>query len=348
MPYKILDKQNYQVFVANLAAAEPVIAPVPKESRFALSRITNPAQLADPEAYIPTLLPHKKHLFPAKENLLKFKLEDQPRLTPQMEAPQQVFLEVRPCDINGIRQLDMFFLDDISDEHYARRRQATSIIGLDCNEHCDGHCFCESVGGLLVDKGYDLFFSDQGKYYMVSIGTQKGALLLDKYATPQEASEELITAYKQLQTQKLSRFPIRFKGDLYSVPLLLTGSYDSPLWAELEKIDLACGACNVTCPTCSCFDVLDKLELDLVSGSRRRNWDGCMLQGFAEVAGGGNFRPERAQRVRHRIYRKFKYQMQKYGEPFCVGCGRCIRSCLVGINPYEILNRLFEEAGKGA
>ncbi len=346
MPYKVLDKQSYKSFVANLAAGEPVIAPVPKENRFALSRITKPDQLADPEAYIPTLLPHKKRLFPAKENIVKFKLGTQPELTPQLEAAPLVFLEVRPCDINGIRQLDMFFLDDIKDEHYARRREAISVIGLDCSEHCDEHCFCESVGGLGVDKGYDLFFSDQGKYYIVSIGTQKGADLLEKYALPQEASEELIAAYKRVQAQKLSQFPRRLKGDLYSIPLLLTGSYDSPLWAELGKIDLACGACNVTCPTCSCFDVLDKMELDLVSGERLRRWDGCMLQDFALVASGENFRTERAQRVRHRIYRKFKYQMQKHGEPFCVGCGRCIRSCLVGINPYEILNRLFEEAEK--
>lgn len=67
-----------------------------------------------------------------------------------------------------------------------------------------------------------------------------------------------------------------------------------------------------------------------------------MLPEFALVAGGENFRPNRTQRIRHRIYRKFKYQMQKYGEPFCVGCGRCSRACLVDIRPDKVLNDLFD------
>jgi sulfhydrogenase subunit beta (sulfur reductase) len=303
-------------------------------------------QIADSSGYIPTLLPPKKYLFLQAEDLLDFKLGDEPGLTPSLEAQPMVLLEVRPCDINGIRQLDMFFLEEIKDEHYAARRRAVSIIGLECEQPCDEYCFCQSMGTLAADKGYDLLLSDRGEYYMVNIGTAKGAELLAEYASSEEATEEQITHHQRTQAQKLSRFPKRIKGDLYSIPLLLTGSYDSPLWAELGEIDLACGACNVTCPTCTCFDVQDRLDLSLIQGRRTRKWDGCMLAEFAPVASGENFRSDRSQRVRHRIYRKFKYQMQRYGEPFCVGCGRCSRACLVGINPCEVINRLFEEIGE--
>jgi sulfhydrogenase subunit beta (sulfur reductase) len=346
MIYKILDKKNYLTFVENLSANELTIAPVAKENRFVLAAIKSPAQLADRTAYIPTLIPHKKYLLPRRDALIEFKSGDEPQVAPKLENPRMVFLEVRPCDINGIRQLDQFFLGDIADEHYAARREAVSIIGLDCSQVCDEYCFCGGVGTSTAHSGYDLLFNDQGEYYLINIGTPRGADLLNKYASPREATEELITNFHNSQVLKLSQFPKRLSPDLHSIPLLLTGSYDSGLWAELGKIDLACGACNVTCPTCSCFDVQDRLELDLISGERQRKWDGCMLHEFALVASGENFRPGRDQRVRHRIYRKFKYQMQKYGEPYCVGCGRCSRSCLVDIRPDVVLNRLFDEIGK--
>lgn len=346
MPYKVLDKRNYKAFVEKLAACETVIAPVAKENKFVLSAIKSYSQIADRLDYIPTLLPHKKYLFPRREKLMQFKSGDKTKLTPQFEALPMVFLEVRPCDISGIRQLDMFFLGDIKDEHYASRRQAVSIIGLECVKHCDEYCFCESVGTSTANTGYDLLFNDRDEYYMVSVGTPRGEELLKKYASTKEASENMIAAYQRKQAQKVSRFSKRLKPDLHSIPLLLTGSYDSPVWAELGKIDLACGACNVTCPTCTCFDVSDRVELDLASGVRERKWDGCMLSEFALVASGENFRSNRTKRIRHRIYRKFKYQMQKYGEPFCVGCGRCSRSCLVDIRPDRVLNDLFELFGE--
>ena len=63
---------------------------------------------------------------------------------------------------------------------------------------------------------------------------------------------------------------------------------------------------------------------------------------FAEVAGGESFREERRQRQKHRFYRKFRYLMSEYGSPFCVGCGRCSRQCVAGINIIDIANQLQE------
>ena len=78
-----------------------------------------------------------------------------------------------------------------------------------------------------------------------------------------------------------------------------------------------------------------------------RSWDGCLLDGFTLVAGGHEFRKNRADRFRHRLYRKGKYVPEKIGcETACVGCGRCVGACLPDIaNPVNIYNRLVDDLG---
>jgi len=347
MPYKLVYKADYPKFVSALLESEhKVVAPVHKENMFAFGTIKQAEQLTTNDHYQPTVLPPKTFLFPQKETLMRFKLGDNPLIDPIQQAEPLILMEVRPCDINGIRKLDMFFLGDVKDENYARRREKLSIIGMECEESCNEFCFCESVGTLQVRQGYDLLFSDQGEYYLVSIGTPQGSDLLNKYAAYQETRPEQVSKYQTDQSQRALKFPRKIKENIYNIPLLLIGNYDNPIWKEIGERDLSCGACNVTCPTCSCFDVSDQLELNLAEGVKYRKWDGCMLPDFAKVASGENFRKERSQRLRHRIYRKFYYQMLKYGEPFCTGCGRCSRSCLVKIYPHEILNSLYQRAKK--
>jgi ferredoxin len=74
-----------------------------------------------------------------------------------------------------------------------------------------------------------------------------------------------------------------------------------------------------------------------------------MLDGFAKVAGDHDFRKNRADRFRHRLYRKAKYVPEKIGgEMACVGCGRCIGACLPDIaNPVTVYNQLVDDLGLG-
>jgi NAD-dependent dihydropyrimidine dehydrogenase PreA subunit len=130
---------------------------------------------------------------------------------------------------------------------------------------------------------------------------------------------------------------------LSSLPDLLGRSYDHPVWEEKSAKCFSCGSCNLVCPTCYCFDVRDDVNWDLKSGTRGRAWDGCMLTDFATVAGRHNFRKKRADRYRHRYYRKGKFVPEMIGDISCVGCGRCVTACVPGIaNPAEVFNRLAE------
>ncbi len=345
MPYKLLKRNQYLNWVGKLLDKIRVAAPVPKENRFGYAEISSPEELGYQNRYIPTLIPPKKYVFPRTELLVNYNLGDQPQAEPQkVETEPLALLGVKPCDINGLRQLDMVFLEEPIDPHYARRRAGLTIVGMDCWEPCDEYCFCESVGGLSVSSGYDLLFTEHEDDYIISVGSERGGELLAISDAVGDVKPELLEALREGQLRKFQRFPLRLSPDWHSLPLLLTGTYRSKLWEELGAKDLSCGACNMVCPTCSCFDVQDEVGLGAHCGKKLRRWDSCMLEDFAKVGSGENFRKLRAERVRHRILRKFKYQLQRYGESFCVGCGRCARACLVKIDPLKVLNELWERS----
>jgi ferredoxin len=133
------------------------------------------------------------------------------------------------------------------------------------------------------------------------------------------------------------------------LPALLADAYSHPLWQQKADACFSCGSCVMVCPSCYCFDVQDDLDWDLAGGTRQRQWDGCLLCEFALVAGGHNFRKHRAERYRHRFYRKARYLPERFGFVGCVGCGRCANACTAGIaNPVEVYNALLEDRDEHA
>ena len=115
------------------------------------------------------------------------------------------------------------------------------------------------------------------------------------------------------------------------------------LWDRLSKNCFSCGSCNLVCPTCFCFNVKDDMKIDLKTGVKSREWDSCMIPDYGLVAGGHNFRPTKANRLKQRYRCKLKTFVDKFGAYSCVGCGRCVEACLAKINIYEDINAIKEE-----
>ncbi len=340
MAQSILDKEAVGPLVSALMADYQVVGPQAKGPKFAFDPIAEPAQLR--LDYNTTILPPKKVLQPPEERLATFKLGDEPRVEPANEAGPTVLLGVHTCDLHAIRLLDKVFSQDYPDAHYLERRRQTVIISLECLEPCDEYSFCRSMGTLSADEGYDLHLTDLGSAYLVDVGTEVGEELLSRYGSAREATDADYARYNDVLSAKWPRFSYPLKFNAAELPGMLAAAYEHPLWNELGERCLACGSCTNVCPTCYCFNVFDEVDMALTEGERRRRWDSCQLDEFASVAGGENFREGRAARQRHRFMRKGKYIYEKFGELGCVGCGRCVRTCVASISIVEGWNAIHE------
>jgi ferredoxin len=242
-----------------------------------------------------------------------------------------VIFGVHTCDMHGIMLFDKVFAEGYRDEHYVERRKQTYIVGFECLNPCDDASFCKDMGTLTASPIYDLHMTEVDGVYLVDTGTERGERLLLDHVYVQMAQKEDIQKLGQVLSAKWPRFRLRLKISKDQAPSLLTLGYKAKIWEELGERCLACGSCTNVCPTCFCFDVQDRMDVNMQDGERARVWDSCQLREFALVAGGHNFRSSKAERVRHRLMRKGKYIKQVHGLSGCTGCGRCERACLVHI-----------------
>ncbi len=336
----ITDK-GFQALVSGFIKEFKVFGTVRKDGFPAFGEIREAGEL---ELFqTPTHLSAKEFFFPQRERLLRFNMREGTH-EPVIEAESQVVIGLHSCDIHAIALMDRVFAFGTPDVNYQARRERTIIVGTDCFP--DEYCFCSSVGTMEAPEGFDLFLHKLGKGMLVRVGSEKGAALLAKYATARDATATELKERARRDKQREASFKTRLDAPADALPEIYSRSDDSPVWDKIGAICYGCGSCNHVCPTCYCFDIKDEVRPNLTDGERVRVWDGCTLEDFAKVAGGHNFRATRASRLRHRFNRKFRYLTDRFDALFCVGCGRCSRTCLVKINIAEVTNELIRERYK--
>ena len=336
----VITKEGLKSMVESLAKDMEIVGVKSRHGKYVYDRIASFEELH--LDYDVAVTPPTKYLLPARETLLKFKIGDEPKVEPVIEAIPRAIIGIHPYDIKAIELLDDVFMTTNPDPNYIARRQNTIVIGVDCLNPSP-KSFAPSMGTHLTETGFDLLLTNIGADYMVSVGSEKGADLLAKHAQLREPTGDEIAKQKAVRDGALAKYKLSLDIPKERLPKLLEESYDDPYWESRSESCLSCGSCVMVCPTCFCFDVKDNVSLNLKDGQRLRQWDGCVLIDFAKVATGENFRHDKASRLRHRIFRKGKYILERYGRFGCVGCGRCATACLAEIaSPLEAFNAIVE------
>ena len=323
-----------------LLAQQRVVAVQERDERFVFDDLRQAEDLRlDHDV---TLQPPLRYFLPEKEELVSF---DRPGryATSEPEDRPFVLLGVHPYDVAAINQMDAVFATGVPDPHYSRRRALATLVACDV-ETPSSNVFAGAMGTAVVRDGYDLLFTRIGREYLVESRTGKGDGLLALFGDDVEDAEPQDLRRREAVWRRNRQGLRQHQLDCppENLPQLLALSYNDELWQERSEYCLSCGACNLVCPTCYCFDVQDVVDWDLRSGRRLRLCDSCMLQDFAKVAGGHQFRLRR-DRYRHRFYRKGLYMPERFGFVACVGCGRCIDSCIAGVaSPVDVYNALLE------
>ena len=238
---------------------------------------------------------------------------------------------VRACDLAALRLQDAHFLHGPTrDPHYAQARAQLLLIAVHCT-HPAATCFCASTGdGPRANDGFDLALSETDDGFLVETGSAAGArivsqLVLKPASDSQRAAAAVdIARATSVQTRRL---PTAIQGRLRAAT-------DHARWEAVAGRCLSCGNCTAVCPTCFCHRELESPALDGLTSVHHREWDSCFTQGHSYIHG-FTVRADTRTRYRQWLTHKLDTWFDQYGRSGCVGCGRCISWCPVGIDMTE-------------
>ena len=248
--------------------------------------------------------------------------------------PRLALIGARSCDIHAISIQDRTFLDGpFADPDYARRRQDVFVVAVQCGEP-GGTCFCASMNtGPRATVGFDLALTElfDPHRFVVEAGTERGAALLERIRTVAAPARDVEDAEAVVVKATASMGRVM---DTTDIKELLYKNLDHPRWDDVADRCLACTNCTLACPTCFCSTVEDVSDLSGDTAERWRRWDSCFTLDHSYLHG-GSVRSSNKARYRQWLTHKVASWIDQFGVSGCVGCGRCITWCPVGIDNTE-------------
>jgi formate hydrogenlyase subunit 6/NADH:ubiquinone oxidoreductase subunit I len=258
------------------------------------------------------------------------------------DPPRYAFVGVRACELAAIAIQDKVLTSEIADPYYQTARRQAFIVAVNCAEP-GGTCFCASMGtGPRCARGFDLCLTELDGEFSVEVGSEQGAMVFAKLASRAATASE--RRLHELILER-SREHMGRQMAVEGLPELLTASLESPRWQAIARRCLACANCTMVCPTCFCYSVQDASDLSRRKAERWRLWGSCFTLEFSYL-GSHTVRSEGYSRYRQWMTHKLGSWHEQFGMSGCVGCGRCITWCPVGIDITAEAAAFRQEAGR--
>lgn len=306
-------------------------------------------QRPDPALFGYAVGPHswKKTLFPPELRLWKAeRLKGGFRVSvDDGEATTKfAFLGVRSCELHAIAIQDKVFMN--VDPVYRARRENLFIVAVNCGQ-AGGTCFCVSMKtGPRATAGFDIALTEivgaNRHEFVAEAGSERGAAILEKIPHRLATGEDLgeIDRAAERAARRMGR-----SMETADIKELLYRNYENPRWDHVAARCLTCANCTMACPTCFCSTVEEVNDLSGDHAERWRKWDSCFTMDFSYLHG-GSVRTSPKSRYRQWMTHKLATWIDQFGTSGCVGCGRCITWCPVGIDLTEEVGAIRESEKK--
>lgn len=365
----ILERKHFDTLLEALRERNyTIIAPVVKNNAIVLDEVTSVTQLPigwtdeqsngsyrlvktdEPTVFQFAVGPQsvKRFLFPPIQKLFVTQKHSKgSNLSGSSEQGERkkkyAFLGIRPCELQAMKIQDRVFLEGpFVDPVYQMKRKDAFIIVVNCTR-AGGTCFCTSMGsGPKANDGFDIalteMYEQNQHYFVLESGSDRGEAMLKELKQGKEADGRVQRAGDRCQK---AAEEMKKKIDITNLKDLLMQQVEHPQWEKVGSRCLSCANCTLVCPTCFCATVEDVTELSGATADRIRKWDSCFTLEFSYIHG-GSVRTSVKSRYRQWVLHKLSTWVDQFGTYGCVGCGRCITWCPVGIDITEEVQKIRE------
>jgi formate hydrogenlyase subunit 6/NADH:ubiquinone oxidoreductase subunit I len=291
-----------------------------------------------PHSWKKFLLPSRTRLWQADRKGSHVRITAEP-------PPQQktAFLGVRACDLKAIAVQDCVFIQQsFVNTGYQLRREQAFLIAVNCGQ-AGGTCFCVSMGtGPKAEGGFDLALTEvlegDRHFFVLEAASEAGREILSEIPHPPASENETQAAARQVEN---AAGAMGRRMETAGIKDLLYRNYNHPRWDNVAARCLTCANCTMVCPTCFCSSVEDTTDLKGDHAERWQRWDSCFTMDFSYIHG-GSVRSTPKARYRQWMTHKLATWFDQFGTSGCVGCGRCITWCPVGIDITEEVRAIQE------